>query len=664
MEDQIPSTADPPSIFQQARIFEAMRLQQAGLTASAAAVTDGRPADALDTALASFVAQVHTTLTESITKPSTNNSNNSNNNSKDPNHPDEQNLPDQDMDQEFISKHSHFFLSGFLGRGQAGSVFLAQDDSGHPVFAIKAIHLPRAVGVGLPIRRTFVAYQTVLRSIDHPHINKYLGWTVLHNEGQIYTSDIKPSNILLHDKSCRIADLGSARIQQHCCANPHQKKLSGTAVYAAPEAVAGQCAYETAAEDIWGLGCILYEIAMVEQPWTDCENIFSVYYQIGTLYTEAMRNSQGDGGKSLVNPLVERVEAGGVLDQEALSAAYAIPIFSLPPSRYARYLQFTCATIPLAVMTDYLSTNLPTDLHAPVLLFLAKLFSIVNLLVYTLAELEFLRILSQYVGGAYLRPATVQRLQIASIVLGSIMFANIAQPYLPKSVGTGALVPPWVKATASKLAICIEICGFQAMLFVQRYLQVAASRQDGSANMNRNTNNIHMGDYGIQSDAMGQTGVHGGTTMVPAERHTTHNDHGDPDDFDQSRYGDRYALLLRLACVSIPITIIFEYLSDDVHNFTIIWLVTASKLTSLINILLFSLAETEFLRILSPYVTYLSPLAIHRIQIALTILALTLCIKFWLWYLPPWMQTAIGILEMVLLTTLFIYEVAQQSFLL
>ncbi|KAI8919772.1 kinase-like domain-containing protein [Entophlyctis helioformis] len=288
-----------------------------------------------------------------------------------PIHPKESQLPAEEKDAEFIAQYPTYQLSKFLGRGQAGSVFLGESEAGQPIFAIKVIHLPDAVGIGLPIRRTFLMYQRVLRTLAHPHINPYLGWTVVANEGQVYTAycsggtlrkavhenggrpgiadvekvrtwmrqmvsalqylhdhgivhrDIKPGNVLLHNGECRIADLGSARLHQSCCSDSHQKRLSGTPAYAAPEAVAGKVAYETAGEDIWGIGCLLYEMVLGEQPWDDHENIFAIYFALGSHYEAHMRgkqSGQGEGDESgdrqgegkargTGNPLVERFVA-------------------------------------------------------------------------------------------------------------------------------------------------------------------------------------------------------------------------------------------------------------------------------------------------------------------------------------------------------------------
>jgi serine/threonine protein kinase len=41
--------------------------------------------------------------------------------------------------------------------------------------------------------------------------------------------------------------------------------------------------YEHAGEDIWALGCCLYEMVLGKPPWTQHDNLFAIYYAIGNL---------------------------------------------------------------------------------------------------------------------------------------------------------------------------------------------------------------------------------------------------------------------------------------------------------------------------------------------------------------------------------------------
>ncbi|KAJ3325947.1 Suppressor of Sensor Kinase (SLN1) [Boothiomyces sp. JEL0866] len=264
-------------------------------------------------------------------------------------------IPSEDKDPEFVEKYPTYTITKFLGKGQAGSVFLGESDDGEPLFAIKIIQLGSAVGVGLPRRRTFLIYQNLLQTIQHDYINPYIGWTVVENEAHVYTRfcndgqlfkkihrsetdkgikdmeavrkytrqiteglfylhshgivhrDIKTNNILMHNGDCFITDLGSARLHQPCCDKVHQPKMSGTAAYCPPEAVCGKIQYEHSAEDIWSLGCCVYEMVLGKVPWEECDNTFAIYYSLGQMMS------------SKVNPLLEEAKNSGYFTKDGIS---------------------------------------------------------------------------------------------------------------------------------------------------------------------------------------------------------------------------------------------------------------------------------------------------------------------------------------------------------
>ncbi|KAJ3277112.1 hypothetical protein HDV01_000164 [Terramyces sp. JEL0728] len=264
-------------------------------------------------------------------------------------------IPSEDKDPEFVEKYPTYTITKFLGKGQAGSVFLGESDAGEPLFAIKIIQLGSAVGVGLPRRRTFLIYQNLLQTIKHKSINPYIGWTVVENEAHVYTRfcnegqlfkkihgddsnkgiqdmdvvrkytrqiteglfylhshgivhrDIKTNNILMHNGNCYITDLGSARLHQPCCDKVHQPKMSGTAAYCPPEAVCGKIQYEHSAEDIWSLGCCVYEMVLGKVPWEACDNTFAIYYSLGQMMT------------SKLNPLLEEARSSGRFTSDGIS---------------------------------------------------------------------------------------------------------------------------------------------------------------------------------------------------------------------------------------------------------------------------------------------------------------------------------------------------------
>ena len=267
------------------------------------------PSEALYQELVGFCALVHAILVPKDTQST----------------PQETNIPEN-----YISDKTDYHLSSFLGKGQAGNVYRADNAQGEPVFAVKLLKLSKAVGVGLPLRRTFLAYQKVLTRLRHAHVVKYRGWSLDGLDGRILTEfcdggtllkhirsdpeawgiqenqrsiwtrqlihgldylhahgivhrDIKPSNIFIHRQQIKIGDLGSARIQQTCCSKPHQTKMSGTAQYLAPESIVGKVAHETTGEDLWALGCVIYEMALGQMPWSQLDNDMAIYFHLGTI---------------------------------------------------------------------------------------------------------------------------------------------------------------------------------------------------------------------------------------------------------------------------------------------------------------------------------------------------------------------------------------------
>lgn len=78
----------------------------------------------------------------------------------------------------------------------------------------------------------------------------------LHNDDPVMIhSDIKPQNILLHDKTLKLADFGSSRLIDGIKSTENQDLWAGR-VYSPPELNVRFPAY-----DIWSLGCVVSEVA-------------------------------------------------------------------------------------------------------------------------------------------------------------------------------------------------------------------------------------------------------------------------------------------------------------------------------------------------------------------------------------------------------------------
>lgn len=237
-------------------------------------------------------------------------------------------LPVAPISEQFMKAPISYHVKDFLGKGQAAMVYRCDNDQGHPLFALKILNFSKSVGKGLPQRQSFLQYQLVLTTIEHPNIVQYHGWKLddslkaeiitefcdggtlqgyiasegipdpdqrhrwiqeilqalyyLHSHGIVHR-DLKPSNIFVHHGAIKIGDFGSARIQQSCCSKPHQTRMSGTAAYTPPEAVTGKIVYELAGEDIWAIGCTIYQLVTGVHPWAHVDNEPAIYFQVGSM---------------------------------------------------------------------------------------------------------------------------------------------------------------------------------------------------------------------------------------------------------------------------------------------------------------------------------------------------------------------------------------------
>ncbi|KAJ1626285.1 kinase-like domain-containing protein, partial [Pavlovales sp. CCMP2436] len=85
-----------------------------------------------------------------------------------------------------------------------------------------------------------------------------------HKTAAVVHRDLTPANVLLTaDGSVKLADFGLAKRRES--ASAMLESVVGTVIYQPPEIIKHE-AYSDRA-DIWSLGCILYETAMLEPPF-------------------------------------------------------------------------------------------------------------------------------------------------------------------------------------------------------------------------------------------------------------------------------------------------------------------------------------------------------------------------------------------------------------
>lgn len=217
-----------------------------------------------------------------------------------------------------------YAVQELLGKGAFGSVYQAKKDTGETLFAVKELPLDAVSGAGVTghggketesqqpasyLRREV----KILSTLQHPNIVRYyesfqhgstlyivmelvegatlldhlnslaekgqtmpedriwsfftqmcLALRYIHKEKQVVHRDLTPSNILITaDSVVKLADFGLAK--QRMGTNSVMDSVVGTVLYQCPEIIQHETYGEKA--DIWSLGCILYQTAMLRPPF-------------------------------------------------------------------------------------------------------------------------------------------------------------------------------------------------------------------------------------------------------------------------------------------------------------------------------------------------------------------------------------------------------------
>eukprot|EP01012_Entosiphon_sulcatum_P008150 TRINITY_DN14317_c0_g1_i1.p1 TRINITY_DN14317_c0_g1~~TRINITY_DN14317_c0_g1_i1.p1 ORF type:complete len:605 (+),score=71.75 TRINITY_DN14317_c0_g1_i1:146-1960(+) len=189
-----------------------------------------------------------------------------------------------------------------LGQGAFSSVALAMDTTTGAFFACKELRTP-----SVQAERALMAEMEFLKSMNHPNVVKMLGgmrhtdrhvlfeeaifpgslrWVIdkfgelpeqvmrsycaqllrglqqLHRANRPH-GDLKSDNLLVDLHGClKLADFGSIAGSRH---DDEDGGTPGTAFYMAPEVLEGRA--PSAASDIWGVGCVMVEMATRRPPF-------------------------------------------------------------------------------------------------------------------------------------------------------------------------------------------------------------------------------------------------------------------------------------------------------------------------------------------------------------------------------------------------------------
>ena len=247
-----------------------------------------------------------------------------------------------------------------IGKGKFAVVYRARRISDNETVALKRISVD---SVDAKAREKCLKEVKLLQSLDHPNVIKYLDsfitdddlviiveWAAAGDlkrqlrkaqergigfeerviwkyfsqmcqamqhlrEKRVMHRDLKPANIFLTlDGRVKVGDLGLSRELSEHTIQAHSKV--GTPLYMSPEVLRGD-GYDFKS-DIWSLGCLLYELAMLKSPFkSEGLNLYSLFQKISQGDYQPLPENYSDKLRNLAYSMIsikseDRPEIGDV----------------------------------------------------------------------------------------------------------------------------------------------------------------------------------------------------------------------------------------------------------------------------------------------------------------------------------------------------------------
>ena len=185
-------------------------------------------------------------------------------------------------------------------------------------------------GVGFEERTIWKYFSQICDAMKHMHDRR-----IMHR-------DLKPANIFLTlDGTVKVGDLGLSRELSEHTVQAHSKV--GTPLYMSPEVLRGD-GYDFKS-DVWSLGCLLYELAMLKSPFkSEGLNLYSLFQKISQgdyqplpeNYSEELRTL---GESTLIHTYPPRYSVPWLLTHSHIYSTFSTClIFTLSASHFLLFL--------------------------------------------------------------------------------------------------------------------------------------------------------------------------------------------------------------------------------------------------------------------------------------------------------------------------------------